>query len=168
MLSTSIVVPIFNGRRYLSAFFESLAIAIPSQSQVVLIDDGSTEAVFDLIPPLSRAGIVIKLRSERNQGYSAAVNRGFAVCTGDCIIQLNTDLVLDPQCIVEMLEVIEKRPGLAWSAPSSYSQPLALHSTSEWPLATTVGATSFLNCLLTTRCAVGREKCRFKQGLPLL
>src|SRR5947209_4606194 len=110
MPSISIIVPIFNGIRYLPYFLHSLADAAPSHAELIFIDDGSSEPVLDVIPHDFPRASVTKLRNERNQGYSIAVNRGFACATGDIVIQLNTDLVLDRRCIEAMVELIETTP----------------------------------------------------------
>lgn len=60
----NVVVPIFNGISYLQAFFESLAAALPAESEVILVDDASTEAVWRR--PGHRAQSVIQLRNDRN------------------------------------------------------------------------------------------------------
>lgn len=104
----SVVVPIFNGISYLQAFFESLAAALPAESEVILVDDAPTEAVWEAVPDLG-AQSVIQLRNDRNLGYAGAVNRGLAEAKGEVVIQLNTDLVLDRNCLVSMVDLIERR-----------------------------------------------------------
>lgn len=106
MPQVSVIVPIFNGTAYLPAFFESLSAAIPEGSELILVDDASTERVWDTVPEIPRAGSVTRLSNESNLGYSAAVNRGFAKATGDVVVQLNTDLILQPACITAMVELI--------------------------------------------------------------
>ena len=54
MPQVSVIVPIFNGVAFLPAFFESLDAALPHGSQVILVDDGSTEPIWDTVPPLGR------------------------------------------------------------------------------------------------------------------
>ena len=105
-MKVSVVTSIFNGRAYLPAFFDSLAGALPDGSQLILVDDGSVEPVFDTVPEFARASEVLKLRNEQNVGYAAAVNRGCAEATGDLVVQLNTDLVLQPQTIHEMIQLV--------------------------------------------------------------
>lgn len=105
----SIIVPIFNGTRYLPAFFQSLDAALPEGAQLIFVDDGSTEPVLDAMPEFTKAREVVVLRNEQNLGYSAAVNRGFATSVGDMVVQLNTDLILDPSCISSMIETIVTR-----------------------------------------------------------
>ena len=108
MPRVSVIVPIFNGSAHLPAFFQSLQTALPERSQVILIDDASIESVFDLVPEFPRAESVIRLRNETNLGYSVAVNRGFVEATGDFIVQLNTDLVLESNCISAMVDLLSE------------------------------------------------------------
>jgi GT2 family glycosyltransferase len=104
----SVIVPIYNGLAYLPAFFESLRPALPGGSQVILVDDGSSQPVFDAVPESLTAFEVIRLRNDRNAGYCVAANRGFAAATGEVIVQLNTDLVLQPECISAMVTLIDR------------------------------------------------------------
>lgn len=117
MPRVSAIVPIFNGISYLPAFFESLQAALPGGSQVILVDDGSVEPVWETVPEFLGMESVRRLRNETNLGYSAAVNRAFGEATGDVVVQLNTDLVLDPECILAMVELIkrEERVGIVGS-----------------------------------------------------
>ncbi|MBU1700031.1 MAG: glycosyltransferase [Candidatus Eisenbacteria bacterium] len=106
----SVIVPIYNGIAFLQSFFHSLGMALPDQTQLILIDDASTEPVFDAVPAIPRASDVLRLRNDQNSGYSVAVNRGFEVANGDIIVQLNTDLILDPNSIKAMIDLIEREP----------------------------------------------------------
>lgn len=108
-MSVSVVVPVFNGSRYLPAFYHSLDQALPDGSQLIFVDDASTEPVFDALPEFSNATETVILRNEQNLGYSAAVNQGFAACTGEYVVQLNTDLVLDAACITRMIDLLRTR-----------------------------------------------------------
>ena len=72
------------------------------------MDDGSEESVFDTVPEFARAVEVLKLRNEQNVGYAATVNRGCAKATGDLVVQLNTDLILQSQTIHEMIRLIDR------------------------------------------------------------
>lgn len=111
MPHVSVVVPIFNSLPHLGTFFDALAEALPADSQVVVVDDASTQPVLDAVPELPRAQSVVRLRNERNLGVAGATNRGFAEATGDVVIQLNTDVVVDRDCLSAMVDLIESRPG---------------------------------------------------------
>jgi GT2 family glycosyltransferase len=106
--SVSVIVPIFNGSAYMPLFFDSLAAALPEGAQLIFIDDGSTEPVWDCVPDFPGAGSVERLVNDTNLGYSVAVNRGFQAATGEVIVQLNTDLILQPRCITAMVDLISQ------------------------------------------------------------
>jgi GT2 family glycosyltransferase len=112
----SVIVPIFNGTRFLPTFFASLLEALPEDTELFLVDDGSEEPVWDTVPEFPSAA-VFRLQNETNLGYSVAVNRGFAAASGDIVVQLNTDLVLEPECIRAMVGFIERedRVGIVGS-----------------------------------------------------
>jgi GT2 family glycosyltransferase len=115
--SVSVIVPIYNGLAHLPAFFESVVRALPPGSQVILVDDGSTQPVFDCVPDMPGASEVLHLRNEHTLGYCVAVNRAFELATGEIIVQLNTDLVLQPECITAMVDLIarERNVGIVGS-----------------------------------------------------
>jgi glycosyltransferase involved in cell wall biosynthesis len=104
----SVIVPIHNSIEHLAAFFESLAAALPDQAQVLVVDDASTQPVFEAMPELPRAGNVVRLRNESNVGIAASTNRAFDLATGEIVVQLNSDLVLDVDCIATMIDLIER------------------------------------------------------------
>jgi Glycosyl transferase family 2 len=106
--TVSVIVPIYNSIEHLAAFFESLAAALPDQAQVIVVDDASTQPVLEAIPELPRAGSIVRLRNESNVGIAASTNRAFDVATGEIVVQLNSDLVLDMACITAMIELIER------------------------------------------------------------
>jgi GT2 family glycosyltransferase len=110
-------VPIFNGTSYLPAFFDSLDRALPEGSELILVDDASTERVWETVPDFSGANRVVRLQNKRNVGYATTVNRGFAAATEDVVVVLNTDLVLQPDCINAMVELIQRedRVGIVGS-----------------------------------------------------
>lgn len=112
MPSVSVIVPIFNGIRFLPAFFESLSAAIPPNTEVIMVDDSSTEAVFETVPEMPRASRIVRLRNDQNLGYSTTVNRGFGVAEGDVVIQVNTDLVLDAHCLTALIDLISREDNV--------------------------------------------------------
>jgi GT2 family glycosyltransferase len=107
----------FNGVEFLPAFFGSLEDALPDNSQLILIDDGSTQPVWETVPEFPGTESVLHLRNEENFGYCVSVNRAFPLATGEIIVQLNTDLILEPGCIGAMVDLIEReeRVGIVGS-----------------------------------------------------
>lgn len=112
MPSVSVIIPVFNGVQYLPQFLKSLEAALPENSEVIFIDDDSTKPVLERIPEKISGRHTKKLRNPYNQGYSATVNRGFSTAKNEILVQLNTDLILDPDCIKKMIELIDTKPNV--------------------------------------------------------
>jgi GT2 family glycosyltransferase len=110
--SVSVIVPIFNGTEFLPAFFGSLVAALPDGSQVIIVDDGSAQPIWSTVPDFGDGISVERLQNQSNLGYCASVNRAFPLATGEIIVQLNSDLVLDPHCIGAMVDLISREENV--------------------------------------------------------
>ncbi|HEY0310944.1 MAG TPA: glycosyltransferase family 2 protein [Allosphingosinicella sp.] len=108
----SVIVPVYNGLSFLPAFFDSLAAAALPETQLILVDDGSSERVSEVFPSGSPYREVVRIRNPMNLGYSAAVNRGFEAADGDIVIQLNTDLILHSDCLEKLVAWIDGTPNV--------------------------------------------------------
>ncbi len=110
-MDVSVIVPIYNGLSFLPAFYESLAASAPEGCQLILVDDASSEPVFDALPDAPLFSNALRLRNDVNLGYSGAVNRGFTAASGSLLVQLNTDLVLHKGCIEAFIRHFEREPN---------------------------------------------------------
>ena len=97
----SIVVPIFNEAATLSTLVERIA-AAPFATQIILVDDGSTDATPQIIQQLlqqysNHADLeLVSICLDRNRGKGAALKRGFAKVTGEIVVIQDADLEYDP------------------------------------------------------------------------
>lgn len=90
----SFVVPIHNGSEFIHLFWESLMPNVLEKTELIIIDDGSSEDLHRLVPPLPSNLTLRIFRNETAQGYSRAINRGLGEASGEYIYLLNTDLIL--------------------------------------------------------------------------
>ena len=96
----SIVIPVYNEVATLERLVERvLAVELPLEREIVMVDDGSTDGTRDIFPKIEQrwpdVNFNIKL-AERNQGKGAALRQGFAIATGDIILVQDADLEYDP------------------------------------------------------------------------
>ncbi|NLD76579.1 MAG: glycosyltransferase, partial [Acidimicrobiales bacterium] len=84
--SLTIVMPVYNERDTLRTALERLlAVEMPLPTEVVVVDDGSTDGCIDTIADLVDSGKVRLLRQDPNQGKGAALRRGIAEAESDLL-----------------------------------------------------------------------------------
>jgi len=102
----SIVITCYNYAQYVGVAIESALAQTRPGVEVIVVDDGSTDASAEVIQRY--AGRVRSIR-QVNQGSIPAYNRGFAESTGDLVLFLDADDVAAPQLAEEA--VAAWRPG---------------------------------------------------------
>ena len=111
-IDVSVVIPVFNEQENLAILHSSLADALADLQQpweVVLVDDGSTDASREVLEELAARDHrvrVVELR--RNFGQTAALSAGIAHARGDVIVTMDADLQNDPADIPAMLSKLEE------------------------------------------------------------
>ena len=96
----SVVIPVYNEVATLEKLVERvLAVELPMEREIVLVDDGSIDGTRDLYPGIEQrwpeADFKIKL-ARRNRGKGGALQQGFALATGEIILVQDADLEYDP------------------------------------------------------------------------
>ena len=99
-MDISVVVPLYNEAESLpelSEWIDRVMWANKFTYELVLIDDGSNDASWDVIEDLkARYASITAVKFRRNYGKSAALNVGFNLAKGDVIITMDADLQDSP------------------------------------------------------------------------
>lgn len=104
----SVVIPNWNGKRFLPACLESLFKLNYGQVEVVVVDNGSADGSVELLQ--SDYPQVKLIRFQKNTGFSVAVNAGIKNSRGEYVALLNNDTVVEPDWISEMVRVLDEHP----------------------------------------------------------
>lgn len=105
----SVVVPVFNEQEVLVDFHrrlsDSLAKAAVTQSEIIYVNDGSTDTSRSLLMQLMRQDRRVQvLDLSRNFGKEAAMTAGLDHAAGDVVIIIDADLQDPPELIPEMIQ----------------------------------------------------------------
>jgi dolichol-phosphate mannosyltransferase len=103
----SIVIPVFNESNGLNALFERLISVIneiPEETEVVLVDDGSSDGSFELCcRQIERDRRFVGLQLSRNFGHQAALSAGLSKAAGQAVITMDADLQDPPEVIYDLI-----------------------------------------------------------------
>jgi SAM-dependent methyltransferase len=107
----SVVMPCYNEAERVTAALAAV-LASPLVFEVVVVDDGSTDATAKLVEAVVEAEPKVRLvRQPCNLGKGAALRRGFRECTGEYVLVQDADLEYDPADWPTLLEPL--RQGVA-------------------------------------------------------
>lgn len=104
----SIVVPAYNESAILHTLHQRVAGAAPAWSEdweLLLVDDGSRDATFEIARKIALADPHVKvLGFSRNFGHQAAVTAGLFHASGDIVAVIDADLQDPPEELIRFIE----------------------------------------------------------------
>ncbi len=95
-MKLSVIVPVFNEEKTVLAVLALIAKAPYSPTEIIVVDDASTDQTARIIESEGKSLVSVFLRHEKNRGKGAAIRTGIAHATGDLIIVQDADLEYDP------------------------------------------------------------------------
>lgn len=113
MLSVSVVIPCHNVTRFLEATLASVRAQTYSSVETILVNDGSdNQEDIRTLEVLGRS--VSRYIEQPHRGLPAARNTGIRAASGDCIVPLDADDLLEPAYISECMAALEEHPDDAY------------------------------------------------------
>ncbi len=99
----SIVIPVYNEIRTVGRVISRVA-ALPLNTEIVLIDDCSTDGTREVLQTLQGLDGFRIILKEKNAGKGAALRTGFEHATGDFVVIQDADLEYDPRDIPQLIQ----------------------------------------------------------------
>lgn len=106
----SIVIPVYNSKKYLPGCIDSILAVEAARTEIILVDDGSTDGSTELCRQYQQSCSSVKMLRQENQGPSSARNRGLEQAAGRYIAFLDSDDRISPDALRKTLSYLEKYP----------------------------------------------------------
>lgn len=122
-LDLTIIVPLFNEEESLPELTAWIHRVIDPKGwkfEIIMIDDGSRDASWDIVTRLASSDDTIHgIRFRRNYGKSAALYHGFKAARGRVVVTMDADLQDSPEEIPEMFRMVTED---GWDVVSGWKQ----------------------------------------------
>ena len=105
----SVIVPAYNGERYLDEALRSAVGQSLPPSEVIVVDDGSTDGSAEIA---ERFGDPVRCIRQENTGVAGARNRGLSAATGEFVAFLDHDDVWPPEKLEIQVAALRSNPDV--------------------------------------------------------
>ena len=105
MMKLSIIIPLYNSEKYISACLDSLLDQDLSQKdyEIIVIDDGSKDNGLEIVQEFALNYSNIKIHSQKNQGASVARNKGIQIAKGEFLYFVDSDDYITSNVLKELV-----------------------------------------------------------------
>lgn len=109
----SIVLPTYNGARYLRQAVDSCLEQSYKCLELIVVVDGSNDETLDVLDTYHDVRLQIIVNS-KNAGLPESLNIGFAVSSGDYLTWTSDDNWYEPQALATMADHLDAHPDVAF------------------------------------------------------
>jgi glycosyltransferase involved in cell wall biosynthesis len=111
----SVIVPVYNGRRFLRLALESVFRQSLAPCELIVVDDGSTDGSLDELAGLAPAELPVRVLRQANSGQSAARNLAARCAEGEYLAFLDQDDIWSPDHLAALVEPLLANPAAGWA-----------------------------------------------------
>ena len=129
--SAAVVIPCWNGRRWLDGCLESVFAQTRAADQVIVVDNGSTDGSVELVRQRFPSARVVELG--RNTGFAGGANAGFRTAGTEAVALVNQDVRLEPDWLERACRALSASPRAASVATKmlDLADPSLLYDTGD-------------------------------------
>ena len=106
----TVIIPNFNGKKYLEECLKSLRKQSILNFDVLVVDDGSSDGSADYVKAHFPEVKVIELG--KNTGFAHAVNVGIRAADSEYVFLLNNDTICDEKAVESLLRIMDHKRKL--------------------------------------------------------
>lgn len=119
-ISVSILLPVYNGEKYLAEAIASLLAQTYSSFEILVLDDGSTDRSQEVARSFPDERIRI-VPNGCNMGVAKTLNKGISVSRGRYIARMDSDDKAFPERLQRQVSFLEENPGVSMVGSNALS-----------------------------------------------
>ena len=100
----TIIIPLYNAEKYIEECIKSIIDAEPRDKEIIVVNNNSTDKSPEIVSKFKK----VKLVHELKKGPSAARNKGIKESTGEILLFLDDDLIIDKNYIMEIVNTFNE------------------------------------------------------------
>lgn len=112
MPAVSVITPAYNVEPYLAEAIASVLAQTFADLEIVIVDDGSTDATFEIASEYARQDSRVRVLRQPNGGISTARNQALRIAAGDVFAILDSDDIWHPTYLERQLAVLAEHPDI--------------------------------------------------------
>ena len=101
--TVSVILPVWNGERFLAEAVESVLAQTFEDIELLLVDDGSTDSTADLARDFARRDARVKVVRLPRGGIAEALNAGIARAGGQYVARMDADDISHPSRLAKQI-----------------------------------------------------------------
>lgn len=102
MIKVSVIVPVYNGEKYLEQCLDSICNQTLQEIEIICVDDGSTDSSWDILNRYKDQDDRIQLYRQQNLYAGVARNTGKSHATGEYLVFWDCDDFFEPDALEKM------------------------------------------------------------------
>ena len=110
MPRVSVILPVYNCRRYLAAALDSIRAQTFTDFEFIAVDDGSTDGSAAILDAAATREPRLRVIRRPNTGIVGALNDGLALATGELIARMDGDDLAEPERFARQLDYLASHP----------------------------------------------------------
>lgn len=104
----SVILPVYNGEKYLKECIDSILSSTYQNLEIILIDDGSKDASSAICDQYAQIDDRIRVIHQHNKGLVGARNAGLEIAQGEFVAFVDADDAISPLLYQEMVSVMNQ------------------------------------------------------------
>lgn len=113
MPRVSVLIPAFNAEQTLVSAMDSILRQTLTDFEIVVVDDGSTDATPDILDELRRRAARVRVVNAPHRGIIHALNVGIAECQGGLVARMDADDISHPRRLELQADFMDAHPEIS-------------------------------------------------------